>query len=55
MRTAGAQAHYIVSDTIRFLGVDRGTISGVQEVVPLQAGLPAEGPVSVRTARRVPT
>ena len=48
-------AHYIVSDTIRFLGANRGTISGVQEVVPLQAGLPAEGPVSIRINFRYAT
>ncbi|HEX7336041.1 MAG TPA: hypothetical protein VF252_02440 [Gemmatimonadales bacterium] len=38
-------AYYIFADTIRFLGLDRGTISQVMELRPLRLGLPGEGPM----------
>jgi hypothetical protein len=35
----------VISDTIRLAPDGTGTISGVREVIPLEEGLPGEGPV----------
>lgn len=40
-------ATYVLSDTIRLRANGTGTISGVEESVPLLEGLPTEGPVHI--------
>jgi hypothetical protein len=45
----GIFATRVISDTIRLRPDGTGTISGVRETVPLQPGLPGDGPLHILT------